>query len=80
MKDDIRNGINVTLPNYNFCLDEARAVGTRTNEIETLSWVKVRNILKSMKRKYEIEKCHKRFERFVAESKRMWRLDKTRSL
>jgi len=55
MKNDMRNGKNITFGNYNTCLDQARALGfKRTKEIENIPWNNVRYVIKAMKKRDKI--------------------------
>jgi len=76
IKGNLRLNSKIDLPAYKTCLESARIMGfDRIRELDDIPWETLRFAIKAMKKKYNHEKDHDKFERFVAEARAMWRLD-----
>lgn len=76
-KDVFRKDLPINKALFTEHMDNAKALGfKRVDEIENLKWGMLRDILRNMKKKYNIDK--KGFEDFLAEARCLWRTENGR--
>lgn len=75
-KDIIRNEHQLLKETWNRSLEKLRQIGFKRNEEIDVRWDKLRDLIKAMKRKYEKEHFHGKFEKMLVEARTMWREDR----